>query len=159
MSDRHLTLHIEGLDRLVHLLERVLGHSHPTRLALELPTITKNGNPMANFPLNNDEILTITVKAVNSGGAFEPIPAGDTFTATVDNPAVGNAVMGVDAAGNVAVLVNAMTQGGTWTLTVTDSAGLKAISQTFDNVADATPTALALDLADATHTAQPVPAT
>lgn len=114
---------------------------------------------MPNFELPNDEILTITVKATNSAGAFEPIPAGDTFTATVSDLTAINAVMGTDASGNVALVVNALKQAATGvTVTVTDSSGLTAAVQVFDVVTDATPTALVLDLADATHVPQPVPA-
>jgi hypothetical protein len=134
-------------------------HHHATRLAFELPTRTKNGVPMPNFELANDEVLSITVKATNSAGAFEPIPAGDTFTATVSDPTAMNAVMGTDAGGNIAVIVNALKQAATGvTLTVTDSTGLTAATQVFDIVTDATPTALVLHIADATHTSQPVPA-
>lgn len=141
------------------IINRLGPKPHPTRLAFELPTRTRNGIIMANFELANDAVYTITLKAVNSAGAFEPLPAGDTFTATSSDPTVGNAVMGVDAAGNPALVVNAMTRAGTWTATVTDSSGLTAATQVFDNVEDATPTALVLDLADATHVPQPVPAT
>lgn len=114
---------------------------------------------MANFELPNDEVLTITIKAVNVSGVFEPMPAGTTFTAASSDPTIGNAVIGVDASGNPALVVNAVSQAGTWTATVTDSAGLTAVSQVFDNVVDATPTALTLDLVDATHVPQAVPAT
>lgn len=159
-QDITLRLEIEGLDRLIHLLDKLFSPPRPTRLSFELPTRTdKDGNPMANFELANDEILTITVKATNASGAFEPIPAGDTFTVTSSDPTSLNAVMGTDASGNVAVVVNALKQAATnVTVTVTDSAGLQAATQVFDIVADATATALALDIVDATHVPQPVPA-
>lgn len=129
----------------------------PTRLAFELPTLTRNGH-MANFPLPNDQVLTVTLKATNAGGAFEPIPSGDVFTVTVSDPASLQAVMGTDASGNAAVVLNALVQTAVGiSVTVTDSAGLAAASQLFDIVADSTPTALALDLVDATHTTQAVP--
>lgn len=114
---------------------------------------------MPNFELPNDEVLTITLKAVNSGGAFEPLPAGDSFTATSSDPASLNAVIGTDSSGNVALVVNALKQAATGvTVTVTDSTGLIAATQVFDIVTDQTPTALVLDIADATHVPQPVPA-
>lgn len=114
---------------------------------------------MANFELLNDAVYTITIKATNSAGAFEPIPAGDTFTIAVSDPTAINAAMGADAAGNTALVLNALKQAASGvTVTVTDSAGLQAAVQVFDVVADATPTALALDLVDATHVPQPVPA-
>lgn len=113
---------------------------------------------MANFELLNDQVRTITLKAQNAGGAFEPLPTGDTFTAASSDPTTGNAVMGTDASGAPAVVVNAMKRAGTWTVTVTDSAGLTAWTQIFDNVDDVTPTALLGDLADSTFTTQPVPA-
>lgn len=113
---------------------------------------------MPNFELPNDEILTITVKATNGAGAFEPIPTGDTFTATSSDPASLNAVMGTDAGGNVALVVNALVRAAPNVIvTVTDSAGLTAATQVFDIVEDVTPTTLVLDLADATHVPQAVP--
>lgn len=154
-----LTLAVPPAVALALLLKYGRPQGHPTRLAFELPTRTVKGIPMPNFELPNDEILTITVKAVNSAGAFEPIPAGDTFTATVSDPTSINAVMGTDAAGNVALVVNALKQSASGvTVTVTDSSGLTAATQVFDVVEDATPTALVLDLADATHVPQAVPA-
>lgn len=163
MSDHRINvnLHVDGFEGLLRLLERLFPEprGRPTRLAFELPTRTRNGTTVANFELPNDEILTITVKATNTAGAFEPIPAGDTFTATSSDPTSINAVMGTDAFGNVAVLVNALKQAASGvTVTVTDATGLTAASQVFDVVADVTPTALVLDIADATHTPQPVPA-
>ncbi len=144
---------------LEEILARLPKPSAPTRLAFELPTRTRNGVTMANYELPNDQILTVTVKATNAAGAFEPIPAGDTFTVTVSDPTSLNAVMGADAAGNVAVVLNALKQTASGvTVTVTDSSGLTAATQVFDIVADATATALVLDTVDATHTAQAVPA-
>lgn len=141
------------------LIDRLCCRPCASRLAFELPTRTRKGITVPNFELANDEVLTITVKATNSAGAFEPIPAGDTFTATVSDPTSMNAVMGIDSAGNVAVIINALKQAASnVTLTVTDSTGLTAATQVFDIVTDATPTALVLDIADATHVAQPVPA-
>lgn len=133
--------------------------SQATRLAFEIPTRTRKGIPVPNFELPNDEILTVTIKATNSAGVFEPIPTGDTFTVVSSDPASLNAVMGTDASGNQAVLVNALVQhASNVTVTVTDSAGLTAATQIFDVVDDVTATALALDLTTATHTPQPVPA-
>jgi hypothetical protein len=150
---------LDSVEDRLEEIEQLLPHPNPTRLAFELPTRTKNGQIMANFELPNDEILTITMKATNSAGAFEPIPSGDVFTVVSSDPASLNAVMGTDAAGNVAVVVNALKQAASnVTVTVTDSAGLTAATQIFDIVTDATPTALALDLVDATHVPQPVPA-
>ena len=163
MSDAPCTINFNlqlTADQVEKLLTLVgLGSkSHPVALAFELPTRKRNGVVMPNFELPNDEVLVITMKAANSAGAFEPLIVGDVYTAASSDPTIGNAVIGVDLAGNPALLVNAMTQAGTWTATVTDSKGLAAVTQVFDNVVDATPTALVLDLVDATHTAQPVPA-
>lgn len=149
------------LDRIEHKIDRLL---HPPSLAavlaFELPTLTRNGTAMTTFSLPNDQILTITIKATDLAGAFEPIPVGDTFTVTVSDPASLNAVMGTDAAGNVALVVNALVPTATGVIvTVSDSSGLKAAEQVFDIVTDTAPVALALDMVDATHTSQPVPAT
>lgn len=113
---------------------------------------------MTTVPLLNDQVLTIPIHATGAGGEFEPVPSGDTFTATSSDPTALQAVIGQDAGGNAALVVNALKAGNqTVTVTVSDSAGLAPITQDFDIVADTAPTALALDVTGATHTAQPVP--
>jgi hypothetical protein len=129
------------------------------RLALEIPTTTIRGKPMANFELKNDAVTTFTIKATDSGGGSEPLPAGDVFTIANSDPTNLNAVMGTDAAGNPALVVNALHPLATGiTVTITDSAGLQGVSQIFDIVADTAPTNLVLDVADATSVPQAVPA-
>ena len=113
---------------------------------------------MPNLELANDEVLTITIKTTDSAGATVPVPAGDTFTAVSSNPASLNAVIGKDAAGNPALVLNALVQASpNITVTVSDSAGLPQAVQIVDIVPDVTPTNIVLDVADATHVAQPAP--
>jgi hypothetical protein len=113
---------------------------------------------MANFQLQNDLIYTFTIHVENAAGALEPAPVGDTFTVVSSAPASLNAVIGADAAGNPAVVANALVVAGTgYTITTSDSAGLKVAVDTMDIVADTTPTQIALDTVDATTTSQAVP--
>lgn len=113
---------------------------------------------MANYELPNDEIDTITIKTQNAAGTTEPAPAGDVFTVVSSNPASLNAVLGTDAGGAPAVVMNALVQESPGiTVTVSDSAGLSAFVLTVDIVVDVTPTNIILDIADATHTSQAVP--
>jgi len=112
---------------------------------------------MANFELPNDEVVTIPILTTNSAGAVEPPPAGDTFTVTSSSASLGVAI-GTTAAGGPAVVMTPMVQLSPGiSVEVKDSAGLTAWTQLVDIVADVTPTNIVLDVADATHTAQPVP--
>lgn len=114
---------------------------------------------MANFELANDQVTTVPIHTANSAGVMEPAPAGDLFHAVSSNLASLNAVIGADATGGPAVVMNALVQGSPGiTVTVTDDAGLQSFVLTVDIVADLTPTAIMLDVGGATHVAQPVPA-
>ena len=129
------------------------------RLAFELPTTIRKGLPMANFELPNDEVSTITIKATNAGGVTEPIPAGDAFTATSSNPASLGAVIGLDSAGNPALVLTPLVAASPGlVVTVADSAGLAKAILIVDIVPDVTPANLILDVADATHVSQLIPA-
>ena len=111
---------------------------------------------MPNFELPNDEVVTIPIMTQNSAGVTEPMPAGDVFTVVSSNPASLNAVIGTGT--TPTVVLNALVQlSPGLSFTVSDSAGLGVATQIVDIVADVTPTNIVLDLADATHTAQPVP--
>lgn len=113
---------------------------------------------MANFMLPNDQVLTASIHVTDNAGGMEPAPAGDVFTVVSSNPASLNAVLGADAAGGPAVVMNAMVAAGTgYTVTVSDAAGLASSVTTVDIVADKTPANLMLDMVDSTHTKQPVP--
>ena len=113
---------------------------------------------MPNYELPNDEVDTITIKTQTAGGATVPVPAGDVFSASSDSPAAINTVIGKDAAGNPALVMNGLVQEHPdITVTISDSAGLVAAVLVVDIVADVTPKNIVLDLADATHVAQPVP--
>lgn len=113
---------------------------------------------MANFELLDDEIVTIPILTQTAAGTTEPVPAGDVFTVVSSNPASLNAVMGTTSTGAPAVMLNALVQASPGlSFVVSDSAGLVAVTQLVDIVPDNTPTNIVLDLADATHTSQPVP--
>ncbi len=128
------------------------------RISLGLPTVTKNGKHMANFELLNDEVVTIPILTDDAGGDPVPAPAGDTFSVVSSNPASLNAVIGTTSAGNPAVVINALVQQSPGlTIVVSDSAGLSAFTQIVDIVADTTPKAITLDIADATEVSQPTP--
>lgn len=110
---------------------------------------------MPNYELLNDTIATIPVQTTNSAGVVEPPPSGDTFTAVSSLPAsLGVSIITAPLALVLTPLVQASPG---ITVTVSDSAGLKVATQLVDIVADATPTNVILDLADATTVAQPVP--
>lgn len=115
---------------------------------------------MPNYELNNDWVVSIPIQTTDAAGTVVPNPAGDTFTAVSSNPASLNAVIGKMADGvTPALIMNALVQVSPGlTVTVTDSAGDAAFVQTVDIVDDVTPANVVLDLAGATHTAQPVPA-
>jgi hypothetical protein len=148
------------MGKLNDFLSRWCHHHRRGSLVFALPTRTIRGVTVANYQLQNDEILSFRVNALDSSGTVEPNPAGDTFTLTVSDPSKLNAVLGTDAAGNTTVSVNALVRAATGiTVTLTDSAGLKAADQTFDIVGDVKPIGLSFDLADATTVPQAVPPT
>jgi hypothetical protein len=115
---------------------------------------------MANYELNDDWVVSIPIVTQNSAGVAEPAPSGDVYTAVSSNPASLNVVVGFMADGTTpAVLMNALVQASPGiTVTLTDSAGLTQWVQIVDIVADVTPTNLMMDVANATHTTQAVPA-
>lgn len=148
----------EILANTVHILGILRRGSRATRLALEIPSITRRGKLMANFELPNDQVATILIKATNSGGVTEPVPTGDTFTALSSNAASLGAAIGADGSGNPAVVLTPLVRVSPGiTVTVSDSAGLAQASIIVDIVEDVTPANLVLDVADATHVSQPVP--
>jgi len=130
----------------------------PTRIALELPAKLRKGKPMPNYELMNDQVVTITIKTVDSSGKVEPYPTGDVFTAVSSNPASLGVAIGADASGNPALILTPLVQASpSLSVTVSDSAGLIQAIQGVDIVADTADTNVVLDLADATHVAQAVP--
>ena len=113
---------------------------------------------MANFELANDEVATIPILVDDAAGQAVPAPTGDTFSAVSSNPASLTATIGATAAGNPAVVLTPLVQASpSLTVTVTDTAGLTAFTQIIDIVADLTPKAITLDLANVTETTQPTP--
>jgi hypothetical protein len=142
----------------VAILE-LLRPPHPTRIALELPTVTRKGVKMANYELQDDDVATVSIKTVSAGGVSEPVPAGDVFSVVSSNPASLQAVIGKDANGNPAVILTPLVQASPGlTVTVSDSAGLAVAIQAIDIVPDNSPKNIVLDLADAVLTSQPAPA-
>lgn len=144
--------------RRIDELSALLRRPHPTRIALELPRVTKKGKIMANYELLNDQQVTITIKTTDAGGKVETYPAGDVFSVVSSNSASLDAKIGADAAGNPAVILTPLVQASPGlTFTVSDSAGLAVAIQAVDIVEDTSDTNIILDIADATHTSQPVP--
>lgn len=130
-----------------------------TNIALELPTVkSKKGMLMPNFELPNDEVVTITIKTTNVVGAVEPAPVGDVFSATSSKPASLGVSVGTPMGVPAITLTPLVQVSPDITVTVTDSAGLMAATLVVDIVQDVTPTNIILDVADATHVSQPVPA-
>jgi len=127
-------------------------------ISLGLPTRKKDGKVMANFELLNDEVVTIPILTDDASGDPVPAPAGDTFTVVSSNPASLGAAIGATAAGNPAVVLTPLVRVSPGlSITVNDSAKLSSYTQAVDIVADTTPQAITLDIADATEVSQPVP--
>lgn len=140
----------------------------PIRIELDTAHATKVPQPtpqgeleelhMPNFELNSDAVYTIPILTTNVAGTVEPAPAGDTFSVTSSAPASLGASIGKTAAGGPAVVLTPLVRASpSITVTVSDSAGLVQAVQICDIVVDVTPTNVVLDIADATHTAQPTP--
>jgi hypothetical protein len=164
ISARQINNRIEvnvRLDGINELLKQIFARlplpSAATRIAVELPMIRKKDGTMANFEINDDWVVTATIKTTNSAGDTEPVPPGDVFSVSSSSPSLGVAI-GTDASGNPAVVMTPMVQASpAITVTVGDSAGLTAFSFVVDIVPDVTPTNIVVDLADATHITQPTP--
>jgi hypothetical protein len=132
--------------------------SPATRIALELPSLTRKGIPMPNYELPNDEISTITIKTTDSGGDVEAVDPTDVFTVVSSSPSL-TAAIGTDASGNPAIVLTPMVKASpNISVTVSDSKGLIQCVQLVDIVPDVKPTNVILDLADATTVSQSVPA-
>ncbi len=131
----------------------------PVKIALGLPRrVTKRGKVMANFELLNDEVVTIPILTDDAAGAAVPPPSGDVFTATSSNPTSLGVAIGATASGAPAVVLTPLVQVSPGlVVTVSDSKGLSSFALTVDIVADTTPKAIILDIADATEVSQPVP--
>jgi hypothetical protein len=145
----------------VQAILAIVKRPKPTRIALEIPRRrSKKGVVMPNFEIPNDEIITVSVKSTDTSGAVEPFPGGDIISVASSDVASLQAVVGVDASNNPAIILTPLVQkASNLTITVSDSAGLTQVVQIVDIVADVAPKNLVLDLADATHTSQPVPTT
>ena len=111
--------------------------------------------------LTPTEVHTITLGVVNkASGVVEPVPAGDVITAESPNPAI-EAVVGVDAAGAVALVVRALMLPDTGTASVVipvkDSAGNVATELTVEYLVPPASGDLVLDMTGAAVTEQPMP--
>ncbi len=126
----------------------------PISIRLALPSIIKNGRPMANFELANDEVATIPILVDDAAGTAVPAPSGDTFTAVSSSPSLGVSIVASPAAVVLTPLVQASPG---ITVTVSDSAGLTSATLVVDIVPDTTPKAITLNVAAVTETPQPVP--
>src|ERR1700730_16920278 len=119
---------------------------------------------MANYELANDMVDDIMITVVDDNGDIVPAPAGDTFTVASSDAATVNAIISTMPSGPMlgkpSLRMNAMKKLSTApvTVTVSDADGLKSFALVVDVVADLTPKALNLDIVDATHTPQPIPA-
>jgi len=159
LSDPRVVAIIGAVNNLLSPLHVHVYATLAAHINLCLPARTRRGKPMPNFELPNDEVVTITIQTTNASGTVEPVPTGDVFTVVSSNPASLGAAVGQDAGGNPAVVLTPLVQTSpNITITVSDSAGLAALTQLVDIVADVTDTNIILDLADATHVSQPVPA-
>ncbi len=118
---------------------------------------------MANYELANDSIDDIMITVVDAAGTIVPAPTGDAFSVVSSDPASVNAVIATMPSGpntgTPSLRINAMKQlASAITATVSDNDGLQSFVLTIDVVADLTPKAINLDVVDAIHTPQPVPA-
>ena len=118
---------------------------------------------MANYSLALDKVATFTITEMNTTtNAMDPVPTGDVFTAVSADPTNLQAVIGQDANGAPALVVNwlhtvtpHLTGVG---VTITDSAGNLADTQLFDMVDPAhIPDQIGLDVANVALASQAVP--
>jgi len=134
-------------------------------LALIMPTYTnmKGQAIMANYSLPLDKIATFTITEMNTTtGTFDPVDPTDTFSIVNSDTTNLNAVIGVNAAGGPALVVN-------WlhtvdpvlvgvTVTILDTKGNKPYDQLFDMVQPAAiPDQTGLDIANVVTADQPIP--
>lgn len=131
----------------------------PVRLSLALPQIPGETD-VANFQLKNDVVLTIAIQAKDANGVLAPLPPADTFTVVSSDPSSLNAVIGADASGNPAVVLNAAKQAASGiSVTLSDSHGLTPFTLVVDVVSDVSvAVSLFLDPTTGTTTSQPPPA-
>lgn len=116
---------------------------------------------MANIQLKETDVYTITIMLLDPNtNQPEPVPAGDVFSVTASSPAIST-VIGTDANGNPAVVLNAVTLPGVNTMgmsfTVNDSAGDVAFVQGVDYPAPVQPGDIALDVTNAVVSTQAAP--
>lgn len=112
---------------------------------------------MADFQLQNDLVYTFTIHVEDANGDIVPAPAGDTFSVASSSADLGVAT-GTDANGNPAVVCTPLVVSGTgYTVTTSDSAGLKVATNVFDIVPDTAPTQLVLDTTNPSTTSQAAP--
>jgi hypothetical protein len=150
------------LDKIISLLAPRTGA--PVRIALALPIRTRNGKIMANYELANDSVDDIMITVMDSSGNLVAPPPGDVFTALSSDPLTVNAMIATMPSGpnigKTSLRINALKKLSTApvTVTVSDADALQSDMITVDVVADATPKTIKLDVVDALHTPQAVPA-
>lgn len=121
---------------------------------------------MANYELLNDRIDDIMIVVTDGAGNKVPAPVGDVFNvASSEVPMTTvNAIIATMPSGPFAgapsLRINGLKKLSTATisLTVSDADGLQNIVLPVDVVEDVTPKAITLDIVDAVHTSQAVPA-
>lgn len=143
----------------LHRLHRCFRRHRAVRIALALPHFRyKDGRKVPpNFELQNDKVAFVPILTLDAEGTPVAAPTGDTFSVSSSSPA---SLLATIATVNGAVGVSLTPQvqaSPNLTVTVTDSDGLSSYAQLVDIVADTTPKAISLDVADATFTAQPEP--
>jgi|ERR1700733_5024914 len=151
---------LETLTKILEKLEAIhrFFPNKAHRIILALPEIHQGDKLMANLQLKNDQVMTIGILTVDNMGTIVPAPVGDVYTVVSSLPASLNAVIGATAAGGPAVVLNALVEiSPGLSFTVSDSAGLEAFTENVDIVEDFTPSAVGLDIADATSVAQALP--
>lgn len=155
----------DDISMLFEVISLLTEKLHSDALALMMPTYTnlKGQAIMASFPLALNKIATFTITEMNTvTGTFDPVDPTDVFTLVNSDPVNLNAVVGVNAAGGPAVVVN-------WLhtvdpllvgvgVTISDSKGNTMDTQLFDMVQPAAiPDQIGLDIANVTTADQPVP--
>jgi hypothetical protein len=132
-------------------------------IALQMPTITNmEGLPlMANYVLGLDKVATFTITETNAAGTVDPVAPADVFTVVNTDTVNLNAVVGVNAAGQPALVVNWLHTTAPLTtgvsVTLTDSAGNTAAVQLFDMAEPVAHDQIGLDVAGVTTTTQAIP--
>jgi hypothetical protein len=160
----HVKLVVESmsiLDQLLARLEEELRRVRPMKIVLGLPAITSRGKIM-NFELANDTVANIPIHTTNSAGVVVPAPSGDVFSVASSDSTklkaeIGTMPPGASVQGVALVLTPLVQAFPGLSVIISDTSALTSDTQIVDIVADLTPKAITLDLADAVLTPQAIP--